>query len=85
MIIPKLRKKIYCTLHFAKKPVILFCFSTFIFSAQISVQIAATIWIEHSKNNSFENELHFHPTEILNIIAKHGHSLPQNIKNYNPG
>lgn len=78
----KLRNIIIYSSTFSKILILLITISCIVFSAQVSVEIAASKWISHSKNatNSVVNELDFHPTQVLDIIARNGHSLPDYVK-----
>ena len=54
-----------------------------VYSAQPTVEEAATKWISHSKDKDISDSaaIDFHPSELLDIIARNGHSLPVNLKN----
>ncbi|SVC47376.1 uncharacterized protein METZ01_LOCUS300230, partial [marine metagenome] len=80
---PKLRNKIIYSSTFFKHLFLLMGVTCIIYSAQPTVEEAATKWISHSKDRSISDGavVDFHPTELLDIIAKNGHSLSENEKN----
>ncbi len=83
MINPKLRNKIIYSITFFK-PLFLFVGATCIlYSAQPTVEEAAAKWISHSKDRDISDgaAIDFHPSELLDIIARNGHSLPLALKN----
>ncbi len=83
MNIPKLRNKLFPIYIFYRNLILLVFLSGILLSAQKTVEEAASVWLANSqKTEQQQNEpIDFHPTEILNIIALEGHSLPQHIKN----
>ena len=83
MINPKLRNKIIYSITFFKSLFMLVGATCIIYSAQPTVEEAATKWISHSKDKDIFDSaaIDFHPSELLDIIARNGHSLPVNLKN----
>ena len=69
---PKLRNKITYSSTFFKPLFLLMGVTCIVYSAQPTVEEAATKWISHSKDRaSFDGAaIDFHPTELLDIIAK---------------
>ena len=52
-----------------------------ILSAELSVERAAKIWIEQYDALKFDvKQKVYHPSELLDIIARHGHGLSNGIK-----
>ena len=52
-----------------------------ILNAELSVERAAKIWIKQYDALSFDiEEKVYHPSELLDIIARHGHGLSDDIK-----
>ena len=50
-------------------------------SAETSVVDAAKIWIRQLDNTEDINQINVvHPSKLLDIISRHGHSLPDNLK-----
>ena len=83
MNITKLRNKLFSTCISAKFSLFIILLPSFIFALELSIEDAASKWIVNSKKQftSQHAEIDFHPSEILDIIARKGHSLPTHIKN----
>ena len=79
---PKLQNNIIYSNNFSKNLFLVLGMACIAFSAQVTVEEAASKWISHSKNTAITAgvAIDFHPSEIFDIIAQKGHSLPENIK-----
>lgn len=79
---PKLQNNIIYSNNFSKNLFLVLGMACMAFSAQVTVEEAASKWISHSKSTAISDgvAIDFHPSEILDIIAREGHSLPENIK-----
>ena len=83
MNITKLRNKLFNTSTFSKISLLFILIHSFAIAIELSVEEAASKWIEHSKKQftlRYE-KIDFHPSEILDIIARKGHTLPTHVKN----
>lgn len=79
----KLRNKLFHSSTFYKNLFIALCMISSGFSTQVTVEEAASKWISYSKNTAepHAEKINFHPSEILDIIARNGHSLSESVKN----
>ena len=79
----KLRNKIIYSITFFKSFFIVMGMTCIVYAAPPTVKEAATKWISHSKDIArFDGAaIDFHPTQLLDIIARNGHSLSEDVKN----